>query len=119
MNKNFNKSTSIVLIFILLLFLAGCSSKFTTIQTAPPEKYEKLGSVSGTATGSLGAVSTAYYVLPMGLNSRVDRAYKNALSKAPGATSLIDVTYDEFWFWWVIGTGRTVTISGEAIKEIL
>jgi hypothetical protein len=54
----------------------------------------------------------------MGLNSRTDRAYKNALSKAPGATALIDVTYDESWFWWIVGTARTVTISGEAIKEI-
>ena len=119
MNKIFNKSTSILLFIILLLFLAGCSSKFTTIQTAPPEKYEKLGPVTGTATGSLGVLGTAYYFIPIGLNSRIDRAYKNALSKAPGATSLTDVTYEESWFWWVIGTGRTVTISGEAIKEIL
>jgi len=117
--KNSGK-TIVQLLFILffLLGISGCSSKFTTIQTTPPEKYEKLGSVTGTASGSLGAVSTAYYVIPMGLNSRTDRAYKNALSKAPGATALIDVTYDESWFWWIVGTSRTVTISGEAIKEI-
>ena len=45
MNK-FNKPTSILLFFILLLFLAGCSSKFTTIQSTPPAKYEKLGPVT-------------------------------------------------------------------------
>jgi hypothetical protein len=54
----------------------------------------------------------------MGLNTRVQRAYDNAVASVPGATGLIDVTFDESWFWWIIGTGRTVTISGEAIREI-
>ena len=54
----------------------------------------------------------------MFLNSRIDRAYDNALESVPGATALIDVTFEESWFWWVIGTGRTVTVSGEAIKEV-
>ncbi len=108
----------LVLLVFVLLFTSGCSSKFTTLQTTPPEIYENLGPVTGSASGSLGVVSRAYYVIPMGLNSRTARAYNDALSKAPGATSLINVTYDESWFWWIIGTARTVTISGEAIKEI-
>jgi hypothetical protein len=116
--KNYFKPLIQLLSISLLLLISGCSSHFTTIQTTPPEKYEKLGLVTGTASGSLGAVSTAYYVIPMALNSRIDRAYNNALLKAPGATALINVTYDESWFWWVIGTARTVTISGEAIREI-
>lgn len=107
----------IFFISISALLLSGCASKFEMVAPEAPPKYEKLGQVSGSATGSLGLVSTAYYVFPIALNSRVARAYKDALSKAPGATSLIDVTYKESWFWWVIGTARTVTISGEAIKE--
>lgn len=98
--------------------LANCSSNLQTIYTTPPDKYEKLGKVTGEGTGSIGVISTAYYVIPMGLNSRIERAYINALSKAPGATSLIDITYQESWYWWIIGTARKVTISGEAIKEI-
>lgn len=54
----------------------------------------------------------------MGLNSRSDRAYKNAIESVPGATGLINVTYQEDWLWWIIGTSRDVTIKGDAIKEI-
>lgn len=103
---------------ILCATLSSCASELVTIYKTPPKKYEKLGRVSGSATGSLGAVATAYYAIPMGLNSRSERAYADALIKAPGATSLIDVTYQEDWYWWLIGTARKVTISGEAIKEV-
>ena len=110
-----------ILIGCMVTFVAaliGCASGFTTIAPIPPQKYEKLGHVSGTGTGSLGILGTAYYFIPMGLNSRIDSAYDNALKSAPGATALIDVTFEESWFWWIIGTARTVTISGEAIKEV-
>ena len=98
--------------------IAGCASGFTTIAPRPPKHYETLGHASGDATGSLGIISTAYYFIPMGLNDRVQRAYDNALRSVPGATSLINVTYEESWYWWLIGTARTVTVSGEAIKEM-
>ncbi len=100
------------------LLAGGCASGFTTIAPRPPAQYEKLGPATGKATGSLGIVSTAYYFIPMGANSRVQRAYDRAVASVPGATGLIDVTLDESWFWWIIGTGRTVTVSGEAIREI-
>lgn len=98
--------------------LAGCSSRPYTVYKTPPQKYEKLGRVTGSATGSLGILFVDFNFIPLGLNSRVERAYKNALSQAPGATSLIDVTYQESWYWWVIGSAKKVTISGEAIKEV-
>ncbi|MFT5703569.1 MAG: hypothetical protein ACI9TO_000941 [Rickettsiales bacterium] len=118
MLKNYKFLLKTFSLVVAVGLLSNCASRFETIYKTPPAKYEKLGRVSGTASGSLGVVSTAYYAIPMGINSRVSRAYQDALSQAPGATSLIDVTYKESWFWWVIGTGRTVTISGEAIKEI-
>ncbi|MEJ2201711.1 MAG: hypothetical protein P8X63_11980 [Desulfuromonadaceae bacterium] len=103
---------------LLVALLTGCSTSFTNLQTTPPEHYETLGPVTGKASGSLGILGTAYYFIPMGLNSRIERAYQNALEQAPGATELINVTYSESWFWWIIGTGRTVTITGEAIRGI-
>lgn len=54
----------------------------------------------------------------MGLNSRSARAYENALKSVPGATSLINVTYSENWYWWFVGTARSVTVTGDAIREI-
>lgn len=103
---------------LLLVFLGGCASNFTMVAPTPPVKYEKLGKATGTASGALGVLGTAYYFIPLGLNSRVERAYEEALKSVPGATSLIDVTIQESWFWWVIGTSRNVTISGEAIREV-
>jgi hypothetical protein len=101
-----------------VLLSGGCASGPTTISPQPPAQYERLGPATGKATGSIGVLSTIFNFVPMGLNTRVYRAYDNAVASVPGATGLIDVTLDESWFWWVIGTARTVTISGEAIREI-
>ena len=109
---------SICIVYVYCAVIVGCTSGFTTIAPRPPKHYETLGHASGEATGSLGILGTAYYFIPMGLNSRIESAYNNALKSTPGATSLIDVTYEESWYWWLIGTARTVTVSGEAIKEM-
>ncbi len=103
---------------VYVLSLIGCASQYTTIALKPPAHYEKLGHASGSATGSLGILGTAYYFIPMGINDRVGIAYERALQSVPGATSLINVTYEESWYWWVIGTARKVTISGDAIREV-
>lgn len=101
-----------------LFILSGCSSHNVTIAPQQPKKYEVLGKAEGSASGSLGVLSTGYYFIPMGLNSRVERAYENALKSVPGATGLINVTYQEDWLWWIVGTNRAVTIKGDAIREI-
>lgn len=96
--------------------LTGCASGFTTVAPTPPQQYSRLGTTTGTACGSLGILATGYYFIPMGINSRIERAYNEALVSFPGATGLIDVTIQENWSWWFIGTSRCVTITGEAIK---
>ena len=101
-----------------ILLLSGCSSHNVTIAKKPPQKYKILGKAKGTGSGTLGVLATAYNFIPMGLNSRTERAYNNAIESVPGATGLINVTYQEDWFWWLIGTSRNVTITGDAIKEI-
>ncbi len=101
-----------------LMMFGGCSSHQVSIEKAPPAHYEKLGEAKGEGTGSLGLAATAYYFIPMGLNSRSEKAYNNALESVPGATGLMNVTYQEDWMWWVLGTARTVKITGDAIKEV-
>jgi hypothetical protein len=105
-------------IFSVLTMFSGCSSHDVTIAPAQPEKYEVLGRAVGTGSGSLGLVATGYSFIPMGLNSRSERAYDNAVKSVPGATGLINVTYQEDWLWWLLATARNVTIKGDAIREI-
>jgi hypothetical protein len=102
----------------LVLLLAACSSDPVNIAPLPPVKYQALGKAEGQGCGSLGVVATAYYAIPMGLNGRVAAAYQNAIESVPGATSLINVEIKENWFWWLIGTARCTTVSGDAIKEV-
>lgn len=103
-------------VIITSLLIAGCASGFTTVSPTPPPQYSRLGNATGTACGSLGLIQTSTYFIPMGLNSRVENAYNNAVASVPGATSLVNVSIKEDWSWWFIGTSRCVTISGEAIK---
>ncbi len=107
-----------LLIILFVSILIGCSSGFKTIVPKPPENYEKLGKAEGSGSGMLGVISTAYNFIPMGLNERVGWAYDDAIKKVPGATALTDVTFQEDWYWLIVGTLRVVTIKGEAIKEI-
>lgn len=105
-----------VILSICCVFLGGCASGYVSVAPLPPQTYQKLGPAKGTACGSLGVAGTAYYVVPMALNSRVERAVAYAVKSVPGATSLINVTLEEDWFWWAIGTARCVTVTGEAIQ---
>jgi hypothetical protein len=100
----------------LLLLLTACASDPITIAPQPPAKYEVLGKAEGEGCGSLGLLATAYNFVPMGINGRIEKAYQAALSSVPGATGLINVEIKENWAWWIIGTMRCTTISGDAIK---
>jgi hypothetical protein len=111
-----HKKAPILAAFAAVALLGGCASGVTAVAPTPPSDYSSLGSARGSACGSQGLLATAYYFVPMGLNSRVDRAYDNALRSVPGATALVNVTLQENWYWWLIGTARCVTITGEAVK---
>ena len=63
-------------------------------------------------------LATGYSFVPLGLNSRTEKAYDNAVKSVPGATGLINVTYQEDWLWWLLATARNVTVKGDAIREI-
>ncbi len=115
MGKTINTGAALV---VALGVLPGCAGVSTTIAPPTPARYEVLARAEGKACGSLGIFSTAYYFIPMVLNSRVERAYRRALASVPGATGLVNISFQEDWYWWVIGTARCVTISGDAIREV-
>ena len=96
---------------LLIGFAAGCASNNAIVFAKPPLNPQKLGRVEGCARGSQ---FLAFF--PIRLNSRTERAYREALAQAPGAKSLMDVTIQENWYWYYLGTIRVVTITGEAVK---
>ena len=99
----------------LSLGLLACSGSYVTVAPALDD-YEVLGQATGTACGSLGIGGTAYYFIPVLINSRVERAYRRAVASVPGATALANPTLSEYWFWWVVATTRCTTITGEAVR---
>jgi hypothetical protein len=97
------------------LLAAGCASPLVLLAPEPPSAYQVLGSARGSACGTL-AVYPFYYLLPVLLNERVERAHEAALASVAGARALIDVEVRETSYWWVFGTTRCMTISGKAIR---
>lgn len=106
-----------VITAVLAGLLAGCASAPFNLAPLPPAKFQLLGKAQGKACGALGFLSTAYYVAPIGLNTRVERAYQEAVGSVPGATSLVNVTIVEDWQWLLVVTMRCTTVTGDAIKE--
>lgn len=96
---------------LALVFVSGCASNPALVVPNPPDNPTRLGRVEGRASGS-----QFLSFIPIGTNSRTKRAYQQALAQRPGAKALIDVTLQENWFWYYLGTVRTVTITGEAVK---
>lgn len=103
-------------VVVLAVGLTSCASNLTMVAPRPPNQFEHLGPAVGKACGTLILGPTAYNFIPVMLNSRVERAYSRAVNSVPGATGLVNVSLVESWFWWVIGSTRCVTITGEAIR---
>ncbi|MEI6645054.1 MAG: hypothetical protein WCP12_03340 [bacterium] len=98
-------------VFLFCALAVGCASTEVRVISPPPETPTKLGPTRGTASGVL-----LFWILPCGNNSRTERAYKDALRNTNGATSLINVTLEEFWLNLGIGLFQQVIITGEAVK---
>ena len=99
------------------LLLQGCASEPVTVFPLPPPKYEVLGRVTGLECGTLALLGAVVNFFPVQLNSRLERAYQEAVRTIPGTTSLINVEVREDWFWWVLATTRCTLITGDAIRD--
>lgn len=106
----------LVMVLAGLVAFCGCTSGLTTIARSAPADAESLGIAQGTACGSMVLGGTLTNFIPLGLNSRVERAYEKALKNKPGATTLRGVGLSETWFFWLLGSTRCVTITGEALR---
>lgn len=101
-----------------LASVAGCSSQPVNLAPLPPAHYRVLGKASGRACGVFGFFGPAINVVPIAMNERVDEAHRRAIQSVPGATGLINVGLQDEWYWWLIGTTRCTTVTGDAIQEV-
>lgn len=105
-----------ILITILVsMLISACSSGEVTIQPPLNGTEKVLGKAKGEGCGSMFLLSTAYNFIPIGLNSRIQNAYDEALKSVPGAKGLINISVEEKWTWYLLGTSRCTIIQGDAI----
>lgn len=92
---------------VLAVLLAGCSSGFVSVAPPPPAEYTITRDTIGSACGWL--------PFALGVNSRTERAYKQALDHA-GATALVDTKITDSWKF--IGFGMLVCtrVEGTGIR---
>ncbi|HMY66524.1 MAG TPA: hypothetical protein PL163_07730 [Leptospiraceae bacterium] len=105
-----------VMLWTALLFIYSCSSGEVLIQKKLTGSEQILGKAKGEGCGSMWIISTAYNFIPIGLNGRIQTAYDNALNSVSGAKGLINISIEETWTWYVLGTARCTTITGDAVK---
>ena len=107
----------VIFLTVFAVYFTGCAGKPVSFTSVDPKLYADKKAEGRTISGEASGFQLLLFI-PMGLNSRSERAYENALKSVPGATSLINVTYSEDWYWWIIGTAKSVTVTGDAIREI-
>ncbi|RHX84432.1 hypothetical protein [Leptospira stimsonii] len=111
--KSFN---AFVLSFLIFAHFGNCSSDPILLQPTLNGTEKTLGLVRGQACGFLGILSPEYYFFPIGQNTKMERAYNEALRQRPGSRAIKNITIEEYWFWAVLGVTQCLTISGEAIQ---
>ena len=97
-------------IVVIAFLLQGCTSVPVNVFPLPPANYQTLGRVVG-----MGCGTQVLGFIPILFNSRLERAYQEAVGILPGTVSLIHVDVREDWFWWVLATSRCSLVTGDAI----
>ena len=95
----------------------GCVSPVVMIAPEPPERYEVLGDAEGKACGHLLLTySSVYNLVPIGMDTKLERAHAEALASVPGATNLVNVIVSDSYFTYLLGNAHCVKIQGQAIR---
>lgn len=85
---------AVIIIFVLAsLGLWGCSSRAARVGPRPPASYQALGPARGSACGVM-----LFDFIPINVTARTERAYRRALTAAPGAAMLIDTRVRDRWY---------------------
>ncbi|HEX9396570.1 MAG TPA: hypothetical protein VF943_07490 [Burkholderiales bacterium] len=105
------RKTRIAFALLVTAVLCACSSQPINVAPTPPQKFQRLGAAEGSACGV-----HLFNIIPISYNSRVEHAYREALTSVPGATGLVNAKLHDDWYFVGIGTMRCARVSAEAIK---
>lgn len=84
----------------------GCTGPMTRIAPQPIGNIPTTSATTGSACGV-----NLFAIIPIGVNDRAERAYKQALERAH-ATGLTDTEVTDRWYWIYIGQMVCTDISG-------
>jgi hypothetical protein len=97
--------------WLIAFSLAACRSQFAPISPPPPERFIEVGRTYGSACGLL-----LFGCIPVGVNSRVTNAYREATRRAL-ATDLTDTTVSDSWYIIpLVGLLQCTELEGTAIR---
>jgi hypothetical protein len=104
------RRTKAWLMLVTAVVMVSCTSSPTLVGPKPRDGYEVLGRASGSGCGL-----ALFGVIPLGVNSRTERAYQEALKR--GGTGLIETELQNQW-WWVpfLGLVYCTAIRGTEVR---
>lgn len=97
-------------VLLMVLFILGCASVPLEITSIGKTEYEVVGEGSGSAVGIM-----LFELIPIGQNTRFQRAY-NAAVNSRGGDALLNPVISENWFWAYVLNGYVTKIKGTVIK---
>ncbi len=109
------QASFVLVALALVLSLSGCGQIGSGV--APSNiplatgGYETIGPVSGES-----CLVYLLGIIPLGDFNTTQAAVKDALSKSPGATALVEVTTDTRRMWFLIATQDCTLVQGIAVK---
>ncbi|MFZ0890418.1 MAG: hypothetical protein WA005_18410 [Candidatus Binataceae bacterium] len=96
---------------VLALTVSACSSELMNIAPTPPARYVVASEGEGGACGVL-----LFGVIPIGVNSRTERAYQQALENAQ-ATGLMESQVADRWYYIGVGEMLCTDIHGMGYRS--
>lgn len=104
------------LLSLALAASSACSSGWVDLSPPPPAGYTNLGLAEGEACTTYPLALPWHQFLAFGAGDRLLRAREAAIASVPDATSLVDVTLQERWSYWVLFSRRCALVRGDAIR---
>jgi hypothetical protein len=103
-----------------LLGMTACATDYVIVAPDVGAATKRLAPAEGSASSHLALAYPPWLpflcFVPWGWDDRAPTAYGAAVAAVPGATALGEVTIQEDWNWWLLGTSRTLTVRGLAVK---